>query len=468
MNRRARRASHLRASAGANIVAPSVMSSRFVCLRGTVPAAVLVSVGWLAASLSAGEPLADLAEQNRRLREQVQAQQGMIDELRARLEQVAQASERHERQLRELDGGPAAATPAAAPVVNRGQDIRITAEAGFALFNTGSEGQFPKAEFRVDDPVISIEAPITRGVYFFSELKLLPRETNEESFELGEIYVDFENVSAAWGQPGLVSLRAGRLTIPFGEEYQVRGPIANPLISHSLSDIWGVDEGIELYGRLGPTRYVVAVQNGGVSRLRDFNADKAIAGRVSWDPQTWLRLSASAMRTGEIATTDDKLSEVWFGNGFFRSLGPAYRTSAFWATLMEGDASARWARGHVNVALGQARYDDSDPLADNARRLRYGYVEWVQRMGDRLQAAARVSAIRAPGGYPLAGWATLGRYFFSPTLTERLQRTSLGLAYRISDPLIVKFEYSWESGRTVTGLRRAREDFFGSEIAVRF
>src|SRR5207247_11150654 len=129
----------------------------------------------------------------------------------------------------------------------------------------GREGQFPKAEFRADDPVIAIEAPVWKNVYFFIELKLLTRETNAENFQLGEIYVDFEDVSAAWGQKGLLNVRAGRVNIPFGEEYLHRSPVSNPLISHSLSDIWGVDEGLEIYGRIGPAQYILAVQNGGVS-----------------------------------------------------------------------------------------------------------------------------------------------------------------------------------------------------------
>lgn len=34
----------------------------------------------------------------------------------------------------------------------------------------------------------------------------------------------------------------------------------NPLISHSLSDLWGIDPGVELYGTVGDFNYVVAVQ----------------------------------------------------------------------------------------------------------------------------------------------------------------------------------------------------------------
>ena len=414
-----------------------------------------------AAEISAAQAQ-EILEQNRRLQEQVRAQQQTIDAL-------LKASERHERELRGLaDRVEAPAAGAAAPRSGREHEVRVSAEAGIAFFNTGPEGQFPKAEFRIDDPVIAIEAPVRRNIYFYAELKLLTRETNSESFQLGELYVDFEDVSAAWGRPGQLNLRAGRLNIPFGEEYLVRTPVANPLISHSLADIWGVDEGIEVYGRVGPVHYVAAVQNGGVSRLRDFNADKSVAARLGWSPARWLSVSGSAMRTGEMASVADNLSEVWFGNGFFRSIGPLGRTGTFWATLREIDATVRWQGGHVGAALGRVHYDDSDTLVDNTRNFRYGHVEAVQTVSGGLYAAARHSGIRVPRGYPLAGWGPLGTFFFRPVLTEELRRTSVGLGYRFGPPLVLKVEYAWESGRTTTGAPRDKEDFFGTELGVKF
>jgi hypothetical protein len=118
--------------------------------------------------------------------------------------------------------------------------------------------------------------------------------------------------------------------------------------------------------------------------------------------------------------------------------------------------------------LGQVRYDDRDPLADNARRMRYGALELVQSFTDELYVAARYSEIRAPKGYPLAGWGTMGRFFFAPSLTEELRRFSAGLGYRFAPSLVWKLEYTWESGRMVNGARRNNEDFFGSEIGVKF
>ncbi len=88
--------------------------------------------------------------------------------------------------------------------------------------------------------------------------------------------------------------------IPFGEEYMNRYAMENPLISHSLSDFWGIDQGVELYGKFGKFSYAAAVQNGGNGGVEDFDGDKSIAGRISFDPNQHWHFSVSGMRTGDL------------------------------------------------------------------------------------------------------------------------------------------------------------------------
>lgn len=415
-----------------------------------------------------------ILEQNQRLQEQVKAQQKTIDELRARMDEVGRTSERHERELQGLQDRAGTADRAIPVERDREHEVRIGLEGALSFFSTGGQGQFPKSEFRVDDTKLTIEAPVWKNVYFYSELNLLTRETNDAGPSIAELYVEFEGLGAFLGRPDLLNVRAGSLNIPFGEEYLVRGPMANPLISHSLSDLWGPDEGIEIFGSAGSVQYVVAVQNGGVSLLRDFNADKSVTARLGWDPVAWLHLSGSAMRTGEIGTippttsNGDNLTALWFANAFFRALGPASRTTNFTVNLFEADAVAKWKGGQLAAALGEARFDDNDPILDNSRRLKYGYAEAVQSFTDEFFGAARYSEIRAPGGYPLAGWGNAGTFFYRPSLTEELRRVSLGIGYRFGPPLVLKLEYTWESGRMLNGTPRDHEDFFGAQVGLRF
>src|SRR5207253_2373857 len=110
--------------------------------------------------------------------------------------------------------------------------VSITAEGGVAFFHSDRDGIFPNSEFRVDELKLFLESPVMGDVYFFTELNLMTREAYDLGLELGEAYLDFENISKLWHQDRTLNLRIGRMDIPFGEEYQFRDAIDNPLISH--------------------------------------------------------------------------------------------------------------------------------------------------------------------------------------------------------------------------------------------
>src|SRR5204863_6390770 len=140
-----------------------------------------------------------------------------------------------------------------------------------------------------------IEAPIWTDIYVVGEVNILTREEQDTYFRIGELFLDFENLARWFNRDRWLNLRVGRLDVPFGEEYLTRDAIDNPLISHSLSDLWGVDEGIEIYGCIGKVKYSLAFQNGGHPALHDYDQDKSIALRVGYDPVKSVHLSLSAM-----------------------------------------------------------------------------------------------------------------------------------------------------------------------------
>lgn len=409
-------------------------------------------------------------EQNRKLQEELRAQARTIDALAAQLAKVQAESARHEdelKALRERTDGADAGRDASA----RGEaTVRISGEAGLAFFRSGGEGEFPQSTFRLDDAKVLLEAKVWRDVYFVSELDLFLRETGNANVQFGEVFAEFENVSGHWGQDRLVNVRVGRFNTPFGEEYQVRGVLDNPLITHSVADVWGLDQGLELYGSAGPFSYVAAVQNGGFSTDRDFTSDKALIGRIGYGPASWLSLSASAMRTGDLTPAGDSMSAVWFGNGFFRGLGtPAAPTLRFHADLYELDATLRWSGGSLAAAGGWGRFGDEGGV-NHSRDLSYYSVEAQQRLAGGLYGAVRYSGVDVDGGYPLAGLGRAGPYFYNPfaPLTERLHRLSLGFGYRFGPPLVLKLEYAFERGRTTDGDDRDHEDLLATELGLRF
>jgi hypothetical protein len=416
---------------------------------------------WFAASslvlatsaFAADADVKELVEQNRQLVEQVRAQQKQIDELRHRLDRIDE---------------PAA--PVQLPATESGRSIRLSGEASIGYFDGGKNSWAPTSEFRVDDARLFVEASVWKNVFFYGALEITTREANDEYFHVGELYVDFEDLWRGDRNHNSLSLRAGRMNLPFGEEYLVRNAIDNPLISHSLADIWGIDEGVQVYGTLGPVRYNLAVQNGSHPTTHDYDSDKSVTARLAFDPTTHLSVSASAMRTGDLNVTGDQMSETWFANAFFRALGTPGAATSFHVELAEIDAAYRWKTGHLKANYGWVQFDDNNPQADDSRDMTYYSVEGLQYLTGRFFAAARYSAIDAPGGYPLAGLGSPGKYFYNPyaPLAKDLKRLSVGLGLRFSEPLVWKIEYSWEDGHFVNGAKREDTDMLSSLLGVRF
>src|SRR5436190_2023800 len=358
-----------------------------------------------------------LQEQNQALQQQLQQQQKLIDSLSRKVNLIEQNAAQYDRQSDSLksateDAGASAKEP---PFVFG--KVNLSAEGGIAFFHSGDNGQFPDPSFRVDEAKLFVEAPIWKQVYFYSELNLVTREGPDLDVRLGELYLDLENLSQLWHSDHALNLRLGRMDIPFGEEYLTRDAIDNPLISHSLTDLWGIDEGIELYGKLGKFSYVVAAQNGGPSGLQDFNGDKSVAGRVSFDPSPRLHLSVSGMRTGELKPPYDNWSELWFSGGWFMPFNSTNATQ-YHAELVEGDVEWGLPHGHLKGFGGYAHYDDNAVDVDNQRDIYYYTFEAVHDIIEKLYGGVRFSQIFAPNGYPLAGHSDLGKYLFAGTLTE--------------------------------------------------
>lgn len=400
-----------------------------------------------------------LEDQNRLLQEQLEVQRRQIDDLSRRLGETPSRAEGE------------------APAEKRGVslgNVRISGEGGVGVFHTSKNGRHPNTDFRADEAKLFVEAPLWQNrVFVFGELDLLTRERQtsdpaDEAFHLGELYVDFEGISRLWNHDSMLSLRAGRIDIPFGEEYLRRDAIDNPLISHSLMDFWGIDEGLALYGAVGQADYIAAVQSGGHAMLTDADRDKSIAARIGWNAAKNLRISASAMRTGALDTGRDRLSEMWVGNAFIRNIDPA--ATKFQAGFYQADIRYTWSSGHAHAAGGLIDYRDNAPApADTDRSVWHYYIEAKQNVFEKLYAAARFSQAFADDGFPIVGHRSMGLFFANPpALTDRIWRLSAGPGYEFSEQLVVKFEYTIERRHITIGPDASDTHFLAAEIAFAF
>jgi len=395
--------------------------------------------------------------QNEALQQQLRQQQEMIDELNRKVAALAGSS----------------AEPSSPPTESKTGftlgKVRLSGEGAAGYFHSQNDGQFPNNEFRVDEAKLFVEAPIWGEVYFFGELNLFTRENlYDYTMYAGEVFLDVENISRLWHQDGQLNLRLGRFDIPVGEEYLRRDAIDNELISHSLMDLWGVDEGIALYGSFQKKlHYIAAIQNGGGNVARDFNSDKAIAVRIGYDPVKPLHLSVSAMRTGALDAVDDGSSELWLGSGLVRPLGTEATTTTFDANLLQGDVALKLAGSTLRAAGGVLRYDDNEPGVNNRREVYYYSLEAIQKIYRGAYAAARWSQVFAADGFPIVGNGDGETYYRGP-LTEDLWLLSLCLGYRWSDHLLFKAEYSFSHGHLVNGVERDAEDLIAAMVAFSF
>jgi len=406
-----------------------------------------------------------LTQQNALLQQQVQQQQIVIEVLSNRVSAVEQTTTQHDQQLDTLKTGAAEAQAAAkANRFNLG-NVTLSGEGGVGMLSSQADGRYPDTDFRVTEARLFAEAPIWGDVYFYGEADLATPENDSLNTELGELYLDFENVSQLWGIDQMLSVRAGRMNIPFGEEYLTRNAIDNPLILNSISDLWGIDAGIELYGSVGKFSYVAAVQNGGVSTT-DYTSDKAVTARLGFDPTRWLHLSVSGMRTGDQDAQNENWSALWFGNGWFKSIGGTGTTS-FNVNLVEGDVDLNFSRGQVKLFGGYIHYDDNDPAGHNKRDIYYYSAEGVVDVTRKFYTAARFSQVFIQNGFPVPGEGNFNDYF-NTSLTTQLWRLSLGAGYRFSNRLVVKVEYAFEHGMEANGDHRNDEDFIGTQAAFKF
>jgi hypothetical protein len=350
-----------------------------------------------------------IEKQNKRLIQQVSDQQVIIDNLRKQLVRINEATDRQNVHIVELQED-AFDIPSAPRGQSLGSSIHISGEAGVVFRAGEANTNFPNEEFRVDEARVFIETQIADKTYFFSELELFSRETINSDLEIGELYIEFEEVLAIVDWDRAVNFRMGRLNIPFGEEYLKRDVMDNPLISHSVADFWGTDEGIEAFGELGDFSYVFAILNGSQDRLRDFTSDKSVVARAGFDFPNQLHFGGSFMRTGEIDPEDEFLTELWFGNGFFRSIG-SMSTTKFEVELAQLESTFAWQNGEIELAYGEIWYSDNDPTISNSRDIEFWQIEAQQEIGENLYAAARYSGMNVDKGYPVAGMATRGFSF---------------------------------------------------------
>ncbi len=355
----------------------------------------------------------------------------------------------------------------------RNLEIHGFGAAGY--YDTGSNGAVPSGSFSIKEASLFIYADVWEDIELFVEFQTNRLGKDDQLFtRTGEVYVHFRDlIDNGWLRLGL---KAGRMDIPFGEEYLWQDAIDNPMITNSASYPYGWDEGLLIYGDIGRASFVAAIADGTDERSAEDDPEKAVNLKIGFDVSQSIAVSFSAMRNGNAAK-----SAMEFGGSHFEPVGASHVSSigasnseTVDGTLYQVDGKFGFAddRAYVAVNVGQAKQDDDEAAFD--RDFRWYGIEAFYQLSPAWYAIGRVSEIGtydANEGYHFDGKIYANGNSAFGYDTRSFRRFGIGLGFQPNPRTRIKFEVGRDEFELIdastlggTGSR----GFAGAEIAVGF
>lgn len=325
------------------------------------------------------------------------------------------------------------------------------ANAGFV--QTGANGAEPEGHFYASErelgSMLFLDATLSDDISLHNEFYLY-----NQALGLKQLYIEVRNPA---GGEGLLSLRIGRIDIPFGEEYLWQNADDNPMILRTAAWPWGYSQGLLLFGRLGLFRWIVSGMDGqgSASLSTDNGTGKSFVSRLSLDPATWLHLSASGIKDGEY----DESALTFNGN----PLTPLGATSLASGPSTSSTVAFEAGEGDLVLKLGRRFRLRGDygmvSVADRApydRTFSYYYGEAKFDLTRTVYLVGRYSAI---GTFdPKKGYEFGGDYDNATDFNddvESLTRAGGAIGWNILDNLVWKVEGDNDTVQLIDAARLA-------------
>jgi 3',5'-cyclic AMP phosphodiesterase CpdA len=338
--------------------------------------------------------------------------------------------EQLEQRVRELEDERARPAPAAAEASASRNDwtrrVRLGGSIDAGFFGGEPDSLYDPDGFEIFDARVFIDAALGEDVRL-GEVTLfrdvgLSFEGNivrlgefDGNQVIGETYVDFQGM----GGSDWLNAQVGRFQIPVGESYlrYSRGYATRPFVSNDFGPWWW-DEGVRMYGAshaegAGRFGYVASVSDGDTPFNTETDSDKQLTLKLFYEPVSWLHVSASALRTGELGDHDSNASgALWLGESWARAFGAGTGVPNFQNGVVVADGPRRlhdtWLVGgdaiadfddRVRLWLGAGRYAiDSNGGTAYDRTLYYWIAELILRgawLGEGLRPF--YAGVRATG-----------------------------------------------------------------------
>ncbi len=357
-------------------------------------------------------------------------------------------------------------------------NIDISGFGALGHYSTGSAGSKPVAGFEVKEASLFITADVWEGVSFFIELQTNRLGKDDQLFSrTGEVYVHITDLIPSL--KNTIGFKAGRIDLPFGEEYLWQDAIDNPLITNSVVYPYGWDEGLLLYGAISSVNWVVAITDGTDERSEEDESDKAINLKIYGNPFKNIYLSASWMKNGDAAK-----SAVEFGGSHFQPVGASHDSAVgdSPSTVVDGMLYELYGKYSFNlldrkayIALSAGGASQEDEASAYDRSWRWFSIEPLYNVTNTLYTVLRYSQIGTyddQEGYHFDGKIFAGGNSAFGYDTEKFSRLGLGIGYLPNPRTRIKLEYAKDHFELIDAsliqTNNDDRDFLGVEIAVRF
>lgn len=433
-----------------------------------------------------------------------------VEALEARVRQIESERDAEraelETRVRELETSAASTGGGGSDWTRR---VRLSGSANLGYFDGDENSGFDEGSFEVWDARLFVDADLGRdvrigdrrvlrdiGLTFEANVVRLGQLQSDDFTAglVGEAYADFQGIAdQAW-----LNLQAGRFQIPVGENYLrfSKGYASNPFVSNTVGGAWWWDEGLRAYGSVlgGKLGYVASISNGDTDFNGDVDAAKQLTLKLWTEPWPWMRLSASALRTGTLGSPDEEASgALWLGETWATPVGSMSPLPTFHDGVPVADGPNQFRETTYFGADAILDFEDAARLwlsygayalgADRASRYDRTLHQWVAEIV--LEGALASSSLRPfYAGLRANGLGTYDhdegylldvRQARSIGYNARsLEVYSLVLGWRITDWVTLKAEYGVVDVGLVRGVTRAirsaarANDAFAVELGARF
>lgn len=340
-------------------------------------------------------------------------------------------------------GGQGAKPPAkeaALPVMldKAGSALKIKGRWAAGYAHGGNSSSDPKGAFKVPEAKVqfafSPDAVNTAVVRF---------NLNNSTFNsVDYLYLDSKDfLPLLTDYPVSLATRLGRFKIDFGEETWSDNPVEGALVSNSVMNVKGIDEGAQLtltVKAAGSPRLSLGIFNGNTGSGTDTTGAKAFSAKLSATPLEPLYVSTSLFSTGALKTD---ASEFSIGGLTSRPTGALDWTRRAWEIDARYDIGKGTAKLDPPVHTDSTAYlkgayglfDDEATGATLDRQGDYAFLEAMWNLTPKWYAASRWSIL----DFDRDATATVS----NATAVRRIQRYALGGGYRWSKNTILKGEW---------------------------